>query len=427
MSLGVVEICAGAGGQSLGLHLAGFRHQIAVEIDATAAGSLRSNLSRIARDDGSTEATVAVGDVADKTVWDPEDYVGISLLAGGVPCPPFSIAGKQLGASDERDLFAWAVEVAGRMQPSAVMLENVRGLSMPRFAGYRQAVINRFSDLGYVADWQLLEAKDYGVAQLRPRFVLVALKPEFSPFFRWPDKKPTTDTVGSVLRDLMGERGWRGADRWAEMADSIAPTIVGGSKKHGGPDLGPTRARAAWAELGVDGIGIADEAPSRSAAMSHRPKLTVEMVKRLQGWHGPEYEWHIQGRKTAAYRQVGNAFPPPVARAVGMSIASALRKEGDAREIGPADRVTHDEVYQILRSAGRPITAANISRRLSASLAAEEVHRRIQLISKDFHVHESVSRGEKAFTLGDWKAFRGESDHERFGAFATAAARARIS
>src|SRR5262249_18595744 len=75
------------------------------------------------------------------------------------------------------------------------------------------------------------------------------------------------------------------------------------------PDLGPTRARAAWRELGVDGLGIADEIPGPDFPAGRLPKLATRMVARLQGF--PD-SWRIAGRKTAAYRQVGNAFPPPV-------------------------------------------------------------------------------------------------------------------
>jgi DNA (cytosine-5)-methyltransferase 1 len=124
----------------------------------------------------------------------------------------------------------------------------------------------------------------------------------------------------------MAERGWEGAFAWAAKADEIAPTIVGGSKKHGGPDLGPTRARLAWASMGVDGRLIAEQAPS--PGFLGMPNLTVRMVARLQGF--PD-EWQFSGKKTAAYRQVGNAFPPPVAQAVGTRIIRALRKERLAR------------------------------------------------------------------------------------------------
>jgi DNA (cytosine-5)-methyltransferase 1 len=125
--------------------------------------------------------------------------------------------------------------------------------------------------------------------------------------------------VGETLHDLMAERGWEGADTWARRASSIAPTLVGGSKKHGGPDLGPTRARAAWASLGVEGRTLAEEAPE--PGFQGMPRLTVRMAARIQGF--PD-DWQIWGRKTAAYRQVGNAFPPPVAKAVGDKIREAL-------------------------------------------------------------------------------------------------------
>ncbi len=117
----------------------------------------------------------------------------------------------------------------------------------------------------------------------------------------------------------MGSRGWRGTQRWARRAAAIAPTIVGGSKKHGGADLGPTRAKHAWAQLGVNALSVADEPPAAADDPALAPKLTCEMVARLQGWRDG-WNWEFTGRKTARYRQIGNAFPPPVARAVGASI-----------------------------------------------------------------------------------------------------------
>ena len=203
----VVEICAGAGGQSLGLEIAGFEHELAVELDQNACATLRHNRPHW---------KVAQGDVASPDVWDPAAYAGIDLLAGGVPCPPFTIAGKQLGATDERDLFAWAIELCGVIGPRALLLENVRGLSLPRFAAYRQHVLDRLAELGYAADWRLLHAADYGVPQLRPRFVLVAMRPDDFAYFSWPQPHPgSTATVGETLLDLMAANGWPGAAAWA--------------------------------------------------------------------------------------------------------------------------------------------------------------------------------------------------------------------
>ena len=305
----VLEICAGAGGQAIGLEAAGWQHAAAVDNDSHACTTLRQNRPswRVLEDD-----------VAG---LDGKAFRGIDLLAGGVPCPPFSIAGAQLGEDDERDLFPEALRLIGESCPSAVMLENVRGFATSRFERYRSWLLGELTRLGYVPEWRLLTASDFGVPQLRPRFVLVALRPEHADRFIWPELTLEAPTVGEALKDLMAAGGWRGAAAWAKGANVIAPTIVGGSKKHGGPDLGPTRARRSWRTLGIDGTGLADAPPPPDHNPAVLPKLTMRMVARLQGF--PD-DWTISGRKTVAHRQVGNAFPPPVARAVSAAIRAAL-------------------------------------------------------------------------------------------------------
>lgn len=310
MSLTSLEICAGAGGQALGLESAGFEPAGLVEIDAHACKTLLHNRPNW---------NVIEGDLRE---FDGQSFQGVDLVAGGVPCPPFSKAGLQRGSNDERDLFPEAIRLVKQIRPRAVMLENVRGLLDSVFDDYRLDIIKRLRRLGYVAEWRLLNASDYGVSQLRPRVVFVALKAELAEHFKWPTPHfEQPPTVGELLLDLMSEKGWKGAKKWSELACDIAPTLVGGSKKHGGPDLGPTRAKKAWAALGVDGLGIADAAPDRS--FIGMPRLTVKMAARLQGF--PD-SWEITGRKTAAYRQVGNAFPPPVASAVATQIRLAVTK-----------------------------------------------------------------------------------------------------
>ena len=302
-----VEICAGAGGQALGLELAGFHHLALVEIEKEYCKSLISNRPTW---------NILNSDVHN---FDGTPYHGVDLFAGGVPCPPFSIAGKQLGENDERDLFPQAIRLIKEIDPKAVLLENVRGIFSKSFDEYRGRIRKQIEDLGYDVFWSLLNASDYGVPQLRPRAILVAIKKQYSSWFSFPEKNDTMATVSDALYDLLSENGWKQSTQWKLKANNVAPTIVGGSKKHGGPDLGPTRARMAWAELGIDGSGIANNAPEKDFV--GLPKLTTRMVARIQGF--PD-DWTFSGGKTVVYRQIGNAFPPPVAMAVGRAIINCL-------------------------------------------------------------------------------------------------------
>ena len=237
-----LEICAGAGGQAIGLSMAGFEHAALVEYEPDYCEVLREN-----RPDWNVLCT-------DVREFDGRPYRGIDLLSGGVPCPPFSVGGKQLGQDDERDLFPEAVRLTEEIQPRAVMLENVRGFLDPKFSDYRAHILDAIASLGYRVQIQLLHASNFGVPQLRPRVVIIGIRNDIHADFHYPEGEiHSAPTVGEALRELMGANGWTGLEAWAAQADKIAPTLVGGSKKHGGPDLGPVRAKRAWAELGVAG------------------------------------------------------------------------------------------------------------------------------------------------------------------------------
>ncbi|MFD6548233.1 DNA cytosine methyltransferase [Streptomyces sp. NPDC058398] len=381
-----IEICAGAGGQAIGLHQAGFGHLALVEIDKHAVETLGLNI-----DDHEVWAWEREHcDVLSADVKEFEPYRdlrkgaerlkrdGLDLLAGGVPCPPFSHAGKQLGKDDERDLFPRMLELVDTLKPRAVMIENVRGIMDPKFSDYRDLIRAKLQGgtyrgddgqsvseqgIGYtVSRWDVLEASDFGVPQLRPRAVLVAFRDDVIKDlkYEWPaatheDPVSVAKALWPSMRDrydqysagVHAERARESRDRWLQKATErdaelmgkgggIAPTLVGGSKKHGGADLGPSRAKAAWKLLGVSGLGVANDIETcekkhtedRDLFGPDGPMLTVRQAAIIQGF--PE-EWDFAGGKTAQYRQVGNAFPPPVARAVGKSIIDVLKaaKERD--------------------------------------------------------------------------------------------------
>jgi DNA (cytosine-5)-methyltransferase 1 len=315
-----IELCAGAGGQALGIEQAGFEHVALVEIDRDCCNTLGANRRAWKGKVRPEGLEIFLRDFA-------RSCKGVDLVAGGLPCPPFSKAGKQLGENDERNLFPVGLDIIEVVQPRAVMIENVRGILDPAFADFRRRVLARLADMGFRGEWKLHQSSDFGVPQLRPRAILVALREELWPSFVWPvGGKRRPPSVGDTLFEAMSRNGWTGAEAWRDLANGIAPTIVGGSKKHGGPDLGPTRARKAWAAMGVNGKTIAEDPPA--ADFSGQPRLTVEMVALLQGF---PRGWRFEGKKTAAYRQVGNAFPPPVAKAVAKSICRALDSEKTTR------------------------------------------------------------------------------------------------
>ncbi|MFG2938472.1 DNA cytosine methyltransferase [Streptomyces sp. NPDC048282] len=322
-SLTSLEICAGGGGQAIGVERAGFRHLALVEHKAEACATLRLNRP---------SWKVIEKDLRE---FEPERDAGITtvdLLAGGVPCTPYSIAGLQKGASDERDLLPAALELTKILRPRAIMLENVKTLAKSReFSDVRSQIIETLGNLGYEVHFEVLDAQNFGVSQTRQRTLVVAIQKGFKTF-QWPiGSWELPPTVGEVLRESMQSRGWKGAHEWAQLAHDIAPTIVGGSEKHGGGDLGPERAKQKWAKLAVNGNSTAQQVPGPDFVLEHGvgrggrkgyPKLTPEQVAILQGFPA---DWQFAGSRTARYRQIGNAFPPPVAQAVASSIADALR------------------------------------------------------------------------------------------------------
>ena len=375
----VVEVCAGAGGQSLGLEIAGFEHELAVELDQNACATLRHNRPHW---------KVAQGDVASPDVWDPAAYAGVDLLAGGVPCPPFTIAGKQLGATDERDLFAWAIELCGVIGPRALLLENVRGLSLPRFAAYRQHVLDRLAELGYAADWRLLHAADYGVPQLRPRFVLVAMRPDDFAYFRWPQPRPgNTPTVGETLLDLMAAQRLAGRRR------------VGGEGERHRADHRRRVEEARRCRPGADprqaGLARARRGRARRGrrrAVGRRPGDVAAQAHLRDGRQDPGL-----GRPrvpVGVHRQEDLELPadrqrlPAAGRPRARRADPARARPSTARPAtwSSSSNSAHDPVYAVLRDDGGFLTMEQILRRLASPLDVPAFERHLAHLRRDFHI-----------------------------------------
>jgi len=309
----------------MGLEAAGFDPVALIEKNRHACATLRSN--RLGW-------RVMEMDLRDFVAQEHPYAYDVDLLAAGLPRVKSPAAVKRAEDLYERELLEATVWLVAEARPRAVLIENVPALvGDDAFADLREFIRLELEHLGYVLHWQTLNACDFGLAQDRKIGLMVALQTGATERFRWPEPPDgPAPTVGTVLWKSMAARGWRGAADWAAQADRLAPAIVGGSERRGGADLGPTGTKKAWARMGINGGGIGDEVPDADyqwdphGDVKKLPKLTVEQVAILQGF--PPH-WKLQGGKTARYRQLGHATPPPVAQALGERIAAALRPSGE--------------------------------------------------------------------------------------------------
>ncbi|WAL72563.1 DNA cytosine methyltransferase [Kitasatospora sp. YST-16] len=316
-----LELCAGSGAQALGLERAGFDPVMLIDNNEFACRTIRLN-----RPQWDVRCRDLMSfDPLDEDEPDLRKVLDIDLISGGMPRIKAAAAVARPDSDDhERSLLRAAISVLMAVRPKALMLENLEGLVQDNnYADDRSWIEAELEHLGYRTFWRVLDAADFGVPQHRRSGFLVALAEGYGYDFVWPEPHPgPPPTVGQALGASMGANGWPGAEQWAAAADRPGPALIGGSDNRGGGDLGPTGSKKAWAALGVEGASLSDESPSAGFPVDHWPRLSVRQTAILQAI--PD-DWRIYGRKTRAYRQIGNALPPPVAEAVGRSIVAALR------------------------------------------------------------------------------------------------------
>jgi len=308
----VVEICAGAGGMSIGLERAGFEHIALIEYDKHAAATLRRNRP---------DWTVIKEDLR-KMDFRLYRQFDIDLVSGGPPCQPYSSDGYGLGRDDPRDLLPECVRIVDEIRPKMFLFENVDGLLQARHSDHVADVLRGFMRAGYEVDIHRIQAEDYGLAQERSRVLIIGFRRDLAYAFRMPPTFPQRRTnLGDVLVDLMAANGWEGAYQWARErreSNAIASTIV---TRRGKPRA---KEAARWGSKGVDIAGLPETAPTREQAArpGFMPALTARMRARLQDF--PD-EWEFVGGKQATADQIGNAVPPRMAAAIGLAIHGALK------------------------------------------------------------------------------------------------------
>lgn len=328
-TLEAIDLFAGAGGLSLGLAAAGFSLSVAVEANPDACATYRQHHSG---------AKVLEQDIAtvDLSPW----RGAVALVAGGPPCQPFSVGGKRLAADDSRNGIPQFLRALGLVRPPVFLLENVPGLASTPKRAYFAGVVSQLEALGYVVSWRVLQAADYGVAQLRQRLFVVGSRHRA---FAFPPS-----TYGSLAR-----RPWRAA---GTVVDPCAPrgqpnvAIVTYARRPslrpgpyhghlyngGGRPMDLSRpAPTMLASMGgnktpwVDTLGIVPEyhahlsaggAPRHGRVPGAR-RITVDEAALLQGFSPGTV---IAGPRSSQYRQVGNAVPPLLAEHLGRALRQQL-------------------------------------------------------------------------------------------------------
>lgn len=285
-----IDVCCGAGGLTLGLQRAGFEVR-GFDLDADAIDTHRRHAGPASRVDIRRRLCL---DAEEPAPWAPPSA---DVVAGGVPCQPFSMAGERLGVNDPRYLVPDFLSIARDAGARAVILENVRGLVFDRKAF--RIVLDAF-EAEWLTTWAVLDAADYGVPQHRDRLFVIGFKdPSARAVFRW--SQPTHAPAGG----LFGRPYVTAREAIGLAYDAPSPCVTATEHKSAVRGSQPmSRRRRATERLDLG------------------RRLAIAELAAIQAFPA---SWTLSGDIESQHRQIGNAVPPPLAEAVARSVMTALR------------------------------------------------------------------------------------------------------
>ncbi len=326
-----IELFAGAGGLALGLEESGFHERGLIEIDKFASETLRINRPNwnVIEEDIVNVAKNGIRNYL------PTEYE-IDFVSGGYPCQAFSYAGNKLGLADVRGtMFFYFSQIIDDLKPTVFLAENVRGLLTHDKGKTLKTMVDIYESLGYVLSVHLLNANNYGVAQKRERLIIVGVKKDKNIKYRLPKPyrhKPVLRDVLNNVPESIGEKYTEKKKRvlelvppggcWRNLPVDLAKEYMGKSYYSGGGRTGMAR-RISWDEPCLTlTCSPAQKQTERCHPDEVRP-FTVREYARIQSF--PD-KWEFYGSMGQQYKQIGNAVPVKLAKAVGLSIVDVLNQ-----------------------------------------------------------------------------------------------------
>lgn len=254
------------------------------------------------------------------------DYPKADIIIGGPPCQPFSVGGYQRGIEDARDGFPIFIDAIKKLEPKIFMFENVRGL-LYRNKDYFELITKELKKLGYLIDFKLLNAVDFGVPQNRERLFVVGHRAKFS----FPKNRNKKVTAGEAIGDLMfttppeskflTESMDKYVAKYEKASDCINPRDIYPNK----PARTLTCRNLAGATGDMQRVRLED---------GRRRRLIVREAARLQSF--PDW-FEFIGNETSQFNQIGNAVPPLLA----FQIANSIKECYSHGELHSAQEIAH--------------------------------------------------------------------------------------
>lgn len=369
-----ISLFSGAMGLDIGLMQAGIDIRIGQDFNDACIQTMQANGHNGIAGDIQQITSEEILQKAGMKVGEP------FLICGGPPCQPFSTAGKRLGINDPRgSLFKEFVRMIDEIRPRFFVMENVKGIMSSPLKDANgentnkkvlDVILEEFRRLNYKTVYGVVDAVNYGVPQFRERFVLIGSRDDEdiflpapthfrihqNPVYRWV-------TLGDTIKDLENVEGECASfsdsrlkflrmvpegGNWKDLPGDVLQEAMGGAYTSGGGKVGFYR-RLSYAQPSPT---VVTSPVQKATMMCHPTKdrpLSVEEYARIQQF--PD-DWIFMGTTVDKYRQIGNAVPVGLARAIGQMLIAVANNDAEIVVKRTRGTSVHDKIQKAIRIGG---------------------------------------------------------------------------